>query len=140
MLWRILVAIIAAVFIGGSPALAGEKVQFTKEEAEFLAYMAKQDKQFALLKAGLVIAGADFPTSPTDLVDILAKKVVDVAFDAPQVETALKQLDSIQCSKSIEQVQLFVLGKHPEVKGMASQKNRKFFEALTKCYESKAKK
>lgn len=136
----LIVASLCLVAAGATAAYAGERVEFTPEEARFLAHLAAQEKQIDVMKAVLrVVDAADqpWPTGPADLVEFLVKKSVEAAFDAPGVDQAIKSLDRIKCLKTSEQVQLFVQGKHPEVKGRPSARNKKFFEKLAACYAGK---
>lgn len=133
------IAIIALAFLVGIAKSDDDKkplkIEFTKEEAKFLAYLASQEKQVDFMKALLNVADAvDFPTGRVDLAEYFVKKTVEAVLESPSIDKALANLDKIKCLKSAEDIQLFLAGKHPEVKGTASAKNKKFFVALSSCY------
>ena len=138
LLTMIVAAFAIALLPSSGAAQANQKIEFTKEEADFLAYLVLDGKQIAQAKAILRFAEAtDIPMNRADFAALLMKKSIEARFGAPDIEEAFKGLDKIKCAKNSEHIQFFIQGQHPEVKGRASGRNKKFFEDLLKCYERK---
>ena len=129
-----------------APAAAQEKkpkqegIRFTAEEAKFLGLMADDAKLIEVMKMGLKVVDAvdtAWPTSAEALTEYLMKMTIEVAFNAPKVEDGIKSLETIKCKAIAGDVQLFLEGKHPKVKGSPSKENKKYFQAMVECFEKK---
>lgn len=140
--WLLAAMMVFAAGLGGeaadSPKTKAEKIHFTEDEAKFLANLSDQAELITVMKVTLhVVDAADtaWPTSPSDLSEYLVKKTIEVMFDAPKVADAIKNLEGIKRKAAAGEIQLFMDGKSPLVKGgRPSGSNRKYFQSLVNAY------
>jgi hypothetical protein len=111
-------------------------LQFNNDERRFLELLSEQNKAFDHLITLFGLAQiATAPKTPTELVETLVNDAVTVK--APGWDAAAKGAKNIVAGKASQSVQLFILGKHPDLPSKKPQgKNLNFFKSLAAHYTS----
>jgi hypothetical protein len=136
---KLYVIVVAVLIATAGMAYSAEpeygNLRFNADERQFLQLLAEQDKAFNHLVILFGVAEiTDAPKTPKELSETLAKEAVSVR--APSWAAAIRGAKQIVVSAAIRDIQLFVEGKHPDLKDKKPQAtNRQFFLDLAKSYE-----
>lgn len=131
---NLITATAVALMAAAPAARAADTVEFTKQEAEFLAFLATKDEQRKTLTVLFAIAEvSSLPTDAKGVAEYFATQAVESQFDAPGFPETAKNLVIIHRRACVRDIQMFIMGSH-EVTGKPSKKNKAFFDKLLDFY------